>query len=78
MGELVTPSLTEGPGLFRRDNAWVMIFDHFMEDFFGAATSRDGIAWTSISDQMQFPPGPRHASVFEVDDAIAAGLRAVN
>ena len=76
ISELVSPSLTEGPALFRRDDEWIMIFDHFMEDFFGAATSRDGVQWTSISDQMQFPPGPRHASVFEVDAAITAGLRA--
>ncbi len=74
ISELITPPLTEGPSLFRRAGGWTMVFDHFWEGFFGAMHSADGVRWTSITDQMRFPPGPRHASVFEVDPTIGQTL----
>ena len=73
----VTPSRTEGPTLFRRSGEWVMIFDHFCEDHFGAAVSSDGVQWTSITHRMTFPPGPRHATVLAIpgDGETAQRLR---
>ncbi len=71
---LVTPPLTEGPALFRRDTRWVMLFDHFMEGFFGTVESEDGRAWSAIKEQLQLPPGVRHASVLTIDAAHAAHL----
>lgn len=71
----LTATLTEGPALLRRDGEWTMFFDYFMGDRFGAIASRDGKNWTDISDQVTFPPGPRHASVLEVDEDVARGLR---
>lgn len=74
VSEFVTPSLTEGPALFRRGGRWMMIFDHFMTGQFGAAESKDGRHWTPITDKMTFPPGPRHANVFEIDAAVGENL----
>ncbi len=31
--------------------------------------------WTSITERMTFPPGPRHSSVLQVDEASADDLR---
>jgi hypothetical protein len=59
----VTPSLVEGPCLFRRGDEWVMIFDHFIEGTYGAARSKDGVQWETLS--LALPPGMRHASVLE-------------
>ena len=75
ISEPVTPSLTEGPTLFRRDGRWVMLFDHFLQDFFGAMESPDGVRWENITERVTFPPGPRHASVLEVDEAVGRNLR---
>jgi Glycosyl hydrolases family 43 len=58
----VSPAPVEGPSLFRRDGAWVLIFDHFLEDRYGAASSRDGVTWSSAD--VTVPGGARHASVF--------------
>lgn len=71
----VTLPLTEGPALFRRNNEWVMLYDHFTEGFFGASKSADGVNWINITSQMRFPPGPRHASVVEVEPEIGEALR---
>jgi hypothetical protein len=57
----VSPAPVEGPALFRRDGEWVLIFDHFLEGRYGAATSRDGVSWSPAG--VMVPPGARHASV---------------
>ncbi|MET8979960.1 glycoside hydrolase family 43 protein [Streptomyces sp. NPDC004539] len=59
----VSPSVVEGPSLFRRDGDWIMIFDHFLEGRYGAARSTDGTEWEPVS--LGLPPGMRHASVLE-------------
>jgi hypothetical protein len=59
----VTPSVVEGPSIFRRGDEWVIIFDHFLEGRYGAASSRDGVDWKPAS--LALPPRMRHASVLE-------------
>lgn len=72
ISELVTPSLTEGPTLYRlASGEWVMLFDCFMDHWFGAAKSHDGgTTWEDITPQITFPEGPRHATVFEAPEEI--------
>ena len=59
----VSPSLVEGPSLFRRNDEWIMIYDHFLEGRYGAARSEDGVDWEPVP--LSLPPGMRHASVLE-------------
>jgi hypothetical protein len=77
ISELVTPPLTEGPTLFRRDDEWVMFYDHFMDGYFGASASTDGRVWRSITEHVRFPAGPRHGGVLEIDEALGLRLRVV-
>lgn len=51
-----------------------MLFDHFMGGGFGAVESEDGRSWLAITEQLQLPPGVRHASVLTIDAAHAAHL----
>lgn len=71
----LTPALTEAPALYRLGDRWIMLYDHFLEGFYGAAESEDGRTWTPVTEKMTFPPGPRHASVLEVDEETARELR---
>ncbi|WP_405875308.1 MULTISPECIES: glycoside hydrolase family 43 protein [unclassified Streptomyces] len=59
----VTPSVVEGPSIFRRGDEMVMIFDHFLEGRYGAARSKDGVDWEPVP--LALPTGMRHASVLE-------------
>ncbi len=64
---LVTPRWTEGPTVFQGpDGQWLMFYDHFEEDRFGASISQDLYHWENITDQILFPPRPRHGAVFTV------------
>ena len=74
ISDLITPSLTEGPALFRRGDRWVMLFDHFTEDFFGALQSADGRRWEAVTEELSFPDGLRHATVLEVPEAVGQKL----
>lgn len=57
----VSPAAVEGPTFFQRDGEWILLFDHYLEGRYGAASSRDGVTWTPIG--IELPAGVRHASV---------------
>ncbi|MDX3802566.1 glycoside hydrolase family 43 protein [Streptomyces sp. AK04-3B] len=69
----VTPSLVEGPSMFRRGDEWIMIYDHFLEGRYGAARSEDGVDWQPLG--LNLPPGMRHASVLQT--SVPAALSAL-
>ena len=62
-----TPSPVEGPSLFRRDNEWILIFDHYLEGGYGALKSPDLANWQPA--EISLPPGMRHASVLRLPNA---------
>ena len=62
----VTAHLTEGPTVFPVADQWLMFYDHFMDGHFGASISADLYQWEVVTDQIVFPPRPRHATVFRV------------
>ncbi|MEW6234917.1 MAG: glycoside hydrolase family 43 protein [Candidatus Omnitrophota bacterium] len=65
-GGLITPHLTEGPALFRAGGKWLLFYDCFMDDRWGAEESDDLQNWTNADAKVKFPPQPRHGSVFTV------------
>ncbi len=72
---LITPALTEGPSLYRSGSTLLMLYDHFMEGYFGIAKSEDGRNWRAIEDPVAFPEGVRHAAVLEIEDDVGERLR---
>ncbi len=75
--DLLTPALTEGPTLLDAGNRWIMLFDHFMDGHFGAIESEDLLTWRSVTDRVEIPFGPRHASVISLDPAAYARLESL-
>ena len=76
ISELLSPPLTEGPILFRRNGMLTMLFDHFMAGHFGGLQSANGLTWNALPEPLVLPDGLRHAAVLEVEDSFAAALRA--
>jgi hypothetical protein len=56
----------EGPTAFKMDGKWMVYFDKYTEHAMGAVQSPDLVNWTDISDQISFPKGMRHGSIFKV------------
>lgn len=59
----------EGPTATKIDGRWVVYFDKYRDHQYGAVVSEDLVNWTDISDQVSFPEGIRHGSVFTVTTA---------
>ena len=64
--DYITPPLTEGPSFFQRNDMWYLIFDHFASRKYGAVKSRDFRTWGDATAEIDFPPGARHGSIFEI------------
>jgi hypothetical protein len=67
----VTPSLTEGPALFRLPDGrtWAMIFDHFIHGGYDTRVSQDdGHTWQTPATTPVFPPARGTPSVLVVDE----------
>lgn len=56
----------EGPTALKLGNNWLVYFDKYTEGKMGAITSPDLKIWTDISEQIKFPAGVRHGTVFKV------------
>ena len=72
----ITGNWVEGPTAIETDRGWVVYFDQYTAHKMGAVLSDDLENWTDISDELQFPEGTRHGSVFKVKEGIWKGLMA--
>lgn len=73
--EFISPHLTEGPTLFKHEGKWWLFFDYFMSEKYGARETTNWYHWNEIGVSIHFPEGARHGTIFEIENAIADGLR---
>lgn len=67
--EKVSPPITgsywaEGPSAIKISGNWVVYFDKYKLNKIGGVRSADLNRWEDISDQLHFPEGTQHGSVF--------------
>ncbi|MEN9684502.1 MAG: hypothetical protein RLZZ28_288 [Bacteroidota bacterium] len=56
----------EGPAAIKIKGEWIVYFDKYREHTYGAVSSKDLINWKDLSDQLRFPKGARHGTVFSI------------
>jgi predicted GH43/DUF377 family glycosyl hydrolase len=56
----------EGPTAIQLGNKWIVYFDKYAEEKYGAVESTDLINWTDVSDAVDFPAGTRHGTVIRI------------
>jgi hypothetical protein len=54
----------EGPTAIKLADKWIVYFDKYTEGKYGAVMSADLVNWKDISDDISFPKGTRHGTVF--------------
>jgi len=64
----------EGPTAIRIGKYVYVYFDKYREHKYGAVRSEDLVHWEDVSDEISFPPGARHGTVFEVSDKVFKNL----
>ncbi len=68
----------EGPTTLKTDGYQIVYFDKYMNHAMGAIRSKDLKNWEDISDQVIFPEGTRHGTVFTVPRAVFEKLKNQN
>jgi hypothetical protein len=69
--EPITPKgvWAEGPSRLKVGDDWVIYFDRYREDRFGALRTRDFKAFEDVSDRVSLPPHARHGTPIEITRA---------
>ncbi len=70
----ITINWVEGPTVTKIDDQWVVYFDMYTKHRMGAVASSDLENWGDISDQIHFPEGTRHGTVFKTSQKILDNL----
>lgn len=65
----------EGPTAQKIDGKWTVYFDKYVDHTYGAVQSSDLKNWKDISDQIHFPEGTRHGTIFTVPRALFEKLK---
>ncbi len=65
----------EGPTPVKINEYWIVYFDKYMDHKMGAVRSKDLKNWEDISDQVSFPEGTRHGTVFKVPQNVLDNLK---
>jgi hypothetical protein len=58
----------EGPTTLRIGDKWIVYFDKYRNQKYGAITSTDLKNWTEISEHVSVPKGIRHGTVFKITE----------
>jgi autotransporter-associated beta strand protein/T5SS/PEP-CTERM-associated repeat protein len=75
----VTPTnyAAEGPTVIQIGGTWYVYDDHYGNGVMGAMASTDDMStWTEYTDNVSFPSGTRHGTVFTVPLSVAQTLAA--
>lgn len=65
----------EGPTSLKIGDCWIVYFDKYRKHKMGAVRSKNLINWEDISDQVKFPDGTRHGTVFAVPKEVIDKLK---
>ena len=66
----------EGPAALVIDGRWFVYVDRYMDHRYGAVVSDDLKHWQDISDEVHFPKGAHHGTMFEITPEVLEKLQA--
>lgn len=72
--ESISPAWVEGPSAMRIGSQWRLYYDGYTRGRMEGQVNSDLDTWTDMTDQLSFPNGTRHGTVFPVDQAILRPL----
>ena len=75
ISEPFTKHLSEGPTALRIGDRWVVYYDNYEDNPYGAAETTDFKTWTDVSARVNFPRGHKHGTAFVAPRATLDGLK---
>ena len=68
ISEPISPDWVEGPTIIKVGEKWIIYYDEYTRHHMGAISSVDLKNWEVITDQINFPKGTRHGTVFKINE----------
>lgn len=75
--EPITGDWVEGPTVAKVDSDWIVYFDMYRDHRMGAVASTDLKNWRDVTEQISFPEGTRHGTVFKVEGEVLKKLKQI-
>jgi hypothetical protein len=69
-----TAQFTEGPSALKIGGDWLIYYDAYQANIYGAVKTRDFKTFTDITKEVSFPPGHKHGTVIRVTRAMLDNL----
>ncbi len=73
-----TPKFTEGPCALKIGDDWLIYFDSYRKNIYGAVKTRDFKKFTDVTADVSFPEGHKHGTALRVPRNILDGLLNAN
>lgn len=70
----ISANWVEGPTSIKINNEWVVYFDRYTQHKMGAIKSTDLVNWKDISNEISFPEGTRHGTIFKANTRVLNNL----
>ena len=70
-----TRAWVEGPTAIKVGDDYLVYFDVYKEQHYGAMRSRDLLTWEDVTDKISLPAGVRHGTIIKVPRALIARLQ---
>ncbi|HVT29779.1 MAG TPA: alpha-L-fucosidase, partial [Lacipirellulaceae bacterium] len=77
VSEPFTGHFTEGPSVLKIGAKWLIFFDAYGRNSYGAVSTRDFRTFTDLSHKVSFPKGHKHGTVLRASRKLVDGLRKV-
>ena len=74
ISEPFTGKLTEGPTVLQLENDWLIYYDSYGDKKYKTAKTKDFKYFEDISDEVTFPEGHKHGTVFKANEKILKRL----
>lgn len=74
ISEPFTDNFTEGPTVLNLGNEWLIYYDAYREKTYSTQKTTDFITFEDISDEVSFPEGHKHGTVFKADEKVLNNL----
>ena len=75
ISDAISWNWVEGPTITKINDNWVVYFDQYKKESFGAITSSNLVKWEDISEKINLPNGIRHGTVFKVSKSILSKIK---
>jgi hypothetical protein len=73
-----TENFTEGPSVLKLGDDWIVYYDAYRRQHYGAASTRDFKQFTDVTKQTSFPEGHKHGTAIQVPKKLLKELLSAN